>query len=322
MIDWSYTYFRQFFRILCSDALLYTEMVTTGAIEHQPESHLYYHGTEHPIALQVGGSDSKILAECAAKAEEMGYDEINLNVGCPSDRVQSGRIGACLMAEHETVATAIAAMKQKVSIPVTIKTRIGIDNQDDYPFFMNFVHHQVSAGVDKLIIHARKAWLKGLSPKQNRTVPPINYNFVYQIKQDFPGIPIVINGDIKSLDAIQGHLEQVDGVMLGRLACDNPYAIHRIALALFPQQRNLSRSEAFSLYIPVIEQGFSQSVPLSILIKPILNLCYGLSNAKQWKMQLINMIKTKSIDDLYCLEKLIMQLERQEHGKVFQYLVH
>lgn len=322
MIDWTYTYFRQFMRILSCDALLYTEMVTTGAIKNQPEKHLYYRPEEHPIALQIGGSEWKVLAQCASKAELRGYDEINLNVGCPSDRVQSGRFGACLMAEPKRVADAISAMKQNVSIPVTVKTRIGIDHHDNYEFFLDFISNQIEAGVDKLVIHARKAWLNGLSPKQNRNIPPINYEFVYQLKRDFPDIPIVINGDIKSIDAIHCHLQQVDGIMIGRLACDNPYAVHLMALSLFSKQQRLSRAEAFGLYIPVIESGFHQSIPLSILTKPIINLCYGLPGSKQWKKQVLDMVQTKSIDDLVILEKMIMQLESQYNGKMFQSLVH
>lgn len=309
-------------RILSCNALLYTEMITTGAIENQLQKSLEYQPVEHPIALQLGGSDSEILAQCAIKAEMFGYDEINLNVGCPSDRVQSGRFGACLMAEPKTVSMAVSAIKQSVSVPVTVKTRIGIDNFDDYHFFVGFVSHQIDAGVDKMVIHARKAWLKGLSPKENRAIPPINYEFVYRLKQDFPDVPIVINGDIKSVEEIHQHLLHVDGVMLGRLACDNPYAIHLIALSLFSGQQPLSRAEAFKLYLPVIESGFKKSVPLSIIVKPIINLCHGIPGAKQWKKMLTDMVKEKSIDNLFGLEKLLLQLEQQEHGKMIQYLVH
>ncbi len=322
MIDWSNTYFRQLMRILCSDVLLYTEMQTTGAIEYQPGKSLQYHDSEHPIAIQLGGADSKALAKCAIKAEQLGYDEINLNVGCPSDRVLSGQFGACLMAKPSIVAEAIKAIKKSVSIPVTVKTRIGIDQNDSYEFLNDFIVEQIEAGVDKVIVHARKAWLNGLSPKENRTIPLINYDYVYRLKQDYPHLPIVINGDIKTIEAIYQHLQQVDGVMLGRVACDNPYLIHQFGRQLFSHQKPLSRVEAFIRYLPIIEEGIRQGVPLSITFKPIMNLCHGMPGAKLWKKQLTHRIQTKTMTGLGELEQTILQLEQQDHGKMIQYLVH
>ncbi|HVT62019.1 MAG TPA: tRNA dihydrouridine(20/20a) synthase DusA, partial [Legionellaceae bacterium] len=234
MIDWTNTHFRVLMRLLAPNALLYTEMQTTPAIAHNPHRCLYFSDREPPLALQLGGADLENLIVAALQAQDLGYSEINLNLGCPSDRVQSGRFGACLMKEPAHVALIIRKLKQTLHIPITAKTRIGIDHQDDYAFFSNFIHQLADAGCDKFIIHARKAWLNGLSPKQNRTIPPINYEYVYQIKADFPHLPFVINGNIKATFEIDAHMQKVDGIMLARLACDNPYAIAKIHQHLYP----------------------------------------------------------------------------------------
>ncbi len=296
MIDWTYTHFRVFMRLLAPEALLYTEMQTTGAIVNNPARALFYTPLEHPIALQLGGSEAEALAKCAQSAEQEGYDEVNLNLGCPSDKVQAGRFGACLMNEPEQVAGCLRAMKQAVNIPVTAKTRIGIDNQDSYIFFSDFVHRLVDAGCDKLIVHARKAWLSGLNPKQNRTIPAVNYDYVYQIKQEFPHIPVIINGNVLSINEINEHLKSVNGVMLGRLACDNPYRIAEIHHALYPAYGLLKRSELFIRYLDYLFIEFNNGIPLSLLVKPVFNLAHGLPGASQWKQKLMQILQSKNTD--------------------------
>lgn len=315
MIDWTYTHFRVFMRMLAPNALLYTEMQTPGAIFHHPERALQYHKMEAPLALQLGGSDPKELVACAKIAEQQGFAEVNLNLGCPSDRVQAGRFGACLMAEPERVSECIAAMKEAVTIPVTAKTRIGIDKQDSYKYFANFAHSLISAGCDKLIVHARKAWLRGLSPKQNRTVPPLHYDYVYQIKQELPDIPVVINGNIHTIIDINRHLTQVDGVMLGRLACQNPCELAVIHHKLFPDSPCLLRSHLLQRYIDYTQVEASSGTPLSILIKPILNLAHGLKHAKQWKAKLIEVQQSSDISALEDCISLLLYLEAQSQDR-------
>lgn len=308
MIDWTYSHFRVLMRFLAPQALLYTEMQTTGAIRNNPARALYYLPVEHPIAIQLGGSEPYALAESAKIAEEAGYDEINLNLGCPSDKVQAGRFGACLMDEPQKVAECINAMKQAVSIPVTAKTRIGIDEQDSYLFFRDFAHRLVDAGCDKLIVHARKAWLHGLNPKQNRTIPPVNYDYVYQIKQDIPHIPVIINGNISTIKEINEHLKRIDGVMLGRLACDNPYQIEKIHNALYDSpQRN--RSQLFTQYLNYLLAEHEQGVPLSLLIKPIFNLAHGMPGASQWKKKLMQILQSRDLTLFTELTEYLSELE-------------
>ncbi|WP_131783397.1 tRNA dihydrouridine(20/20a) synthase DusA [Legionella gresilensis] len=287
MIDWSYTHFRVLMRLIAPSALLYTDMQTVGAIKHNSKKCLTFAPMELPLALQLGGADKVDLVACAKLAVQYGYSEVNLNLGCPSDRVLSGRMGACLMAEAEHVADCIAAMKEAVSIPITAKTRIGIDHQDSYDFFANFAHKLVNAGCDKLIVHARKAWLRGLSPKQNRTIPPLHYDYVYRIKAELPAIPVIINGNILDLSAVKHHMNYVDGVMLGRLACKNPYALAVIQQWLFPNVEIKTRSQIIEIYLDYVIEQYQQGVPLSILLKPIFNFAHGLPLAKQWKDRLV-----------------------------------
>ncbi|KTD08255.1 tRNA dihydrouridine(20/20a) synthase DusA [Legionella jamestowniensis] len=298
MIDWTYTHFRVFMRLIAPRALLYTDMQTTGAILNNPNRALSFNSIEHPLALQLGGADKDKLVMCAKLAQDAGFDEINLNLGCPSDKVQAGRFGACMMNEPEQVAACISAMKSAVSIPVTAKTRIGVDNQDSYDFFAGFVHQLVNAGCDKLIVHARKAWLSGLNPKQNRTIPPINYEFVYRIKKELPSLPIVINGNINTLQGIDQHMVSVDGVMLGRLACQNPYALAVIHQYYYPEVPIRSRYEILQNYIQYIESAFSQGTALSVLLKPLFNFAHGLAGAKQWKEVLMSIQQNKQIAKL------------------------
>jgi len=234
MMDWTDRHCRFFHRQLAPHARLYTEMVTTGALLHgQPARWLAHDVAERPLALQLGGHEPAELATCARIGADFGYDEINLNVGCPSDRVQSGRFGACLMREPALVADGVAAMRAAVKIPVTVKCRIGVDDQDEYADLHRFAEMLIGAGLEVLIVHARKAWLHGLSPKENREIPPLDYPRVYRLKREFPQLTIVVNGGVVAVDAAQEHLRQVDGVMLGRAAYHDPYVLARLEHALF-----------------------------------------------------------------------------------------
>lgn len=308
MIDWTYVHFRVFMRFLAPKALLYTEMQTTGAITHNPIKSLLYYPIEHPIAIQLGGSEPKALAESAKKAALAGYDEINLNLGCPSDKVQAGRFGACLMKESERVMQCIQAMRDVVTTPITAKTRIGIDEEDSYDFFREFAHKLVDSGCQKIIVHARKAWLNGLSPKQNRTIPPLHYDYAYQLKKELPQIPIVINGNIKSTEEVDSHLLHVDGVMLGRLACDNPYKIAQIHQALY-QGKLKTRSQVFSEYLEYLLAEHTKGASLSLLIKPLLNLAHGLNGASLWKQGLMKVLQTKDLVLLGELHSYLLTIE-------------
>ena len=322
MIDWTYVHFRVLMRLLAPNALLYTEMQTTGAITHNPIKSLAYHACEHPIAIQLGGSDSHALAECAQRAEQAGYDEINLNLGCPSDKVQAGRFGACLMREPDRVADCVQAMQKAVSIPVTAKTRIGLDNEESYAFFSTFVHRLVDAGCQKVIVHARKAWLNGLNPKQNRTIPPLHYDYAYAIKKELPHIPIILNGNITQLEDINHHLNQLDGVMLGRLACDNPYKIAQIHHALYPESALLTRSQIFSHYLQYLKLECNKKASLSLLLKPLFNLAHGLPGASQWKQKLMQVLQSKDVSLLDELISYLLEIEEGIHGISSQILVH
>ena len=288
MMDWTDRHCRYLLRQISQHALLYTEMVTTGAILHgDRERFLRYDPCEHPLALQLGGSDPQQLAECSRIAEDAGYDEINLNVGCPSDRVQSGRFGACLMAEPALVADCIAAMSTAVSVPVTVKTRIGIDDRDSYEELAHFVGCIQQAGCETFIIHARKAFLQGLSPKENRTVPPLNYAFAYRLKEDYPELSIIINGGITDLDAAERHLLAVDGVMLGRSAYHNPYILADVDRRLFHDETPPpSREEIVLRMLPYIKRELNQGSPLKHITRHMLGLFQGMPGARHWRRHL------------------------------------
>lgn len=311
MIDWTYSHFRVLMRLIAPGALLYTEMQTTGAIQHNPQRALQHTPMEYPLALQLGGADKDALVHCARLAEELGFAEVNLNLGCPSDRVQAGRFGACLMAEPKQVAACIEAMKRAVNIPVTAKTRIGIDQQDSYEFFSSFAHELVNAGCDKLIVHARKAWLHGLNPKQNRTIPPLHYDFAWRIKSEFPTIPVVINGNITQADECREHLQHVDGVMIGRLACNNPYALAAIHHRLYPECLPETRASIMQRYYEHLAASFEQGVPLSLLLKPVMSLAHGLPGAKFWKECLLRAQQSRS---LAVLPEAIQSLQYHEQS--------
>jgi len=285
MMDWTDRYCRVFHRCLTKTALLYTEMVTTGALIHgdQPR-HLDFHDIEHPLALQLGGSEPAALAECARLAESWGYDEVNLNVGCPSDRVQSGRFGACLMAEPALVAECMAAMIEAVDIPVTVKCRLGIDDQDAEKSLRSFITESKRSGCKTFIVHARKAWLEGLSPKENRDVPPLNYDLVYQIKAEHPDLEILINGGIQTVSESKQHLAngKVDGVMLGRAAYQTPYVLAELEAELtgWPVK---TREAVLQEFIPHLERWQAAGVPLKSATRHILGLYNGEKGAKAFR---------------------------------------
>ncbi len=285
MLDWTDRHARYFMRLLSRRALLYTEMVTTGAMLHgDPRRLLAFHPAEHPLALQVGGSDPREMAECARIAEAWGYDEVNINVGCPSDRVQSGRFGACLMATPEVVAVCVAAMRAATSLPVTVKHRIGIDHQDSEADLERFVATVAAAGCRTFIVHARKAWLQGLSPKENREVPPLDYGRVHRLKVAHPELEIILNGGIRSLDEAEAQLGYVDGVMLGREAYHNPYLLTGVDRRLFGDLHPpVSRVEAIRALMPYIEAELAAGTPLSQITRHILGLFQGQPGARGWR---------------------------------------
>ncbi|MEN8206281.1 MAG: tRNA dihydrouridine(20/20a) synthase DusA [Pseudomonadota bacterium] len=288
MMDWTDRHCRFLLRQISKHTLLYTEMVTTGAILHgNRDRFLRYDNCEHPVALQLGGSEPQQLAECSRIGEDAGYDEINLNVGCPSDRVQSGRFGACLMAEPALVADCVAAMSKAVSVPVTVKTRIGIDDRDSHEELAHFINCVQQAGCETFIIHARKAYLQGLSPKENRTVPPLNYEYAYRIKQQYPELAIIINGGITDLDAAERHLPAVDGVMLGRSAYHNPYLLAEVDKRLFQSREPVpTREEIVQRMLPYIERELNQGSPLKHITRHMLGLFQGIPGARHWRRHL------------------------------------
>jgi tRNA-dihydrouridine synthase A len=288
MMDWTDRHCRSFHRILTRRTLLYTEMVTTGALIHGPRERLLaFSPGEHPVALQLGGSDPADLARCAVMAEERGYDEVNLNCGCPSDRVQNGRFGACLMAEPDLVADCVAAMKAKVRIPVTVKCRIGIDEQDPEASLRRFVDTVAAAGPEVFVVHARKAWLKGLSPKENRDVPPLDYDLVRRVKAERPHLTIVLNGGVKTLDEAKAHLAWADGVMMGRAAYEHPFLLARVDSALFgAADPAASAEEAVAAFLPYVERELAQGAPLIAMTRHILGVFAGRAGARLFRRHL------------------------------------
>ncbi|MDX2507199.1 MAG: tRNA dihydrouridine(20/20a) synthase DusA [Gammaproteobacteria bacterium] len=286
MLDWTDRHFRYLLRLVSKNIWLYTEMVTTGAILYgnNTERFLGFHQAEQPLSLQLGGSDPAELARCCKLAQDYGYSEVNLNVGCPSDRVQSGRFGACLMATPELVAECIGAMIGSVDIPVSIKTRIGIDHEEHYDQLLALVEGVSRTGCRYFTIHARKAWLDGLSPKENRDIPPLRYDFVYQLKQDFPDLHITINGGIKTLTAMQEHLNYVDGVMIGREAYHNTYLMAEVDRLFYHSvQEKPARKQIINAYADYIEQEMSKGVPLIHLTRHVLGLMHSCPGARNFR---------------------------------------
>ena len=288
-MDWSDRHCRYLWRLMSKNALVYTEMVTTGAIIYGEDKKRFlgYNKEEHPVALQLGGSNPTDLAQCAQLAQQWGYDEVNLNVGCPSDRVQNGRFGACLMAEPALVRDGIKAMQDNCDIPVTIKHRIGIDDLDSYPWLCEFISTVAESGCTTFIVHARKAILSGLSPKQNREIPPLSYPTVYRLKQDFPQLEFVLNGGIEDLAQCKQHLQHVDGVMLGRAAYQNPWLISDVDPTLFNSPALIASPEQLvERYMPYIQSQLATGAPLMRMSKHLLGVFQGVPGARQFRRYL------------------------------------
>jgi tRNA-dihydrouridine synthase A len=288
MMDWTDRHCRFFLRQVSRRVRLYTEMVTTGAVLHgDRERILGFSEAEQPVALQLGGSDPEAMAKAAAIGADWGYAEINMNVGCPSDRVQSGRFGACLMAEPATVAACVAAMRAACDVPVTVKSRIGIDDRDSYEELIAFIGTIAEAGCDTFVVHARKAWLSGLSPKENREIPPLRYDVVHRLKRDFPHLAIAINGGITSLDAAEEQLKHLDGVMIGREAYQNPWMLAEADRRLFGEDSPVrSRRDVVDGFLPYVEAMRSRGVPLGSMTRHILGLYQAVPGARAFRRHL------------------------------------
>jgi tRNA-dihydrouridine synthase A len=287
MMDWTDRHCRFFLRQLTPSAMLYTEMVTAAAIHHGDYGALLgFDPSEHPVALQVGGSDPRLMAEAARRGAEFGYDEININVGCPSDRVQSGQFGACLMARPQLVADCLRAMRSEVDVPVTVKTRIGIDDEDSYEFLKRFVDLQQEAGCQKFIVHARIAVLEGLSPKENRSVPPLRYERVFRLKRDLPELEVILNGGVKTVEQVDEILGQVDGVMIGRQAYHDPYFLANLEQHFNPAWSTPDRRRVVEQMIPYIERELARGERLGRITRHMLGLFTGQPGARAWRRYL------------------------------------
>lgn len=288
MMDWTDRHDRYLLRLASRHALLYSEMLTADAVIHGDRDRLLgFDAAEHPVALQLGGADPQRLAQAARIGADWGYDEINLNVGCPSDRVQSGRFGACLMAEPGIVAASVAAMREAVTVPVTVKCRLGIDDHDDYAFLRNFVDQVTAAGCETLIVHARIAILDGLSPKENRDIPPLHYDRVYRLKQELPALEVIINGGIPDLDAAVEHLAHVDGVMLGRAAYHDPYLLARVDARIHGDRHPVpTRHEIGEAMLDYIEARLSEGFRLNAITRHMMGLFQGRPGARAWRRYL------------------------------------
>jgi len=287
MMDWTDRHCRYFHRLLSPHVRLYTEMVTASAVIHGDRERLLgFDPAEHPVALQLGGSDPVEMAEAAAIAADMGYDEININVGCPSDRVQSGRFGACLMLTPRVVADCVRQMRRSVKVPVTVKSRIGVDGREDYEFLRDFVGAVAEAGCKVLLVHARIAVLEGLNPKQNREVPPLRYETVYRLKEDFPQLTIVLNGGVRTIEAVRHHLDRADGVMIGREAYQNPWFLTRIEETVFSGQPPVSRLAVAQAMTDYARSQLSKGVRLHSITRHMLGLFAGQPGARAWRRTL------------------------------------
>ncbi|SEE53296.1 tRNA dihydrouridine(20/20a) synthase DusA [Bradyrhizobium erythrophlei] len=288
MMEWTDQHCRVFHRLMSRRARLYTEMLTTGAVIHGDRARLLsFDASEHPVALQLGGSDPHDLATAAQIGEDFGYDEINLNVGCPSDRVKSGRFGACLMAEPVLVAEGVAAMKRAVEVPVTVKCRIGIDDQDPEVALDTLARGVIAAGADALVVHARKAWLNGLSPKENRDIPPLDYDRVYRLKAPLPEVPIIINGGIKSIAEAKQHLAHVDGVMLGRAAYQEPWRLLTVDSELFGETPpHATMKDVFAAMLPYIERQLAEGTRLHSITRHFVGAFHGVPGARAFRRHL------------------------------------
>ena len=301
MMGWTDRHARYLLRLLSKKVLLYTEMVTTGAVLHGPRDNLLrFNQEEHPVAVQLGGSNKGELALASKICEDYGYDEINLNVGCPSDRVQSGMFGACLMAKPSLVAECVNKMIDAVDVPVTVKCRIGIDDMEDYEPFESFINTVRSAGCKKFVVHARNAWLQGLSPKQNRDIPPLKYDYVYRLKKENPDLDIIINGGIKTIEMIKTHVIEVDGAMLGREAYHNPFILNDVEREIFLSENVLSREEIIALWAEYVDKEVAEGVNLKTVSRHVLGLYHGCPGSRLWRRYLSeNMHKSESGKELF-----------------------
>lgn len=308
MMDYTDRHARYLFRLLSPHSILYTEMINAKALLYgNHEDLLRFSDEEHPLVIQLGGSDPGEMANAAKLAENAGYDEINLNVGCPSDRVQSGAFGACLMATPELVAEIYSTIQCSVEIPVTIKHRIGIDDQDSFTDLEDFVLTAVDAGCSTFIVHARKAWLKGLSPKQNRNIPPLDYARVYRLKQDHPELRIIINGGIKTKQQVSVHLQHTDGVMIGREAYNQPWLLSELESSLYQErQALLSRGEVQQRYASYIHNELLSGTSVHALVKPLSGLYHGMAGSRQWRRMLSETVQN-SEKNIYDLPQLVAE---------------
>jgi tRNA-dihydrouridine synthase A len=312
MLDWTDRHCRFFLRLLSQHAVLYTEMVTTGAIIYGKGNYLAFNKQEHPVVLQLGGSDPVDMAKCAVIAQQRGYDEININVGCPSDRVKNGRFGACLMATPNIVADCVQAMQKEVDIPVTVKCRIGIDEMDDDAGLSDFIDPIRDIGCQHFIVHARKAWLQGLSPKQNRDIPPLNYDRVYRLKQDNPDLLISINGGITNFDDAKAHLANVDGVMLGREVYSNPYILSQVDSIFYNDQRApISRANVIIEMTKYIEQEVDAGARVWHIARHVLGLFQSQAGGKIWRRYLSEHGTTNRTNTQLLIEAYEQVLEAQ-----------
>lgn len=283
MMDWTDRHCRAFHRVLAPKALLYTEMVHAQAVIHGDRTRLLgFDPSEHPVALQLGGSDPALLAEASRIGAEWGYDEINLNVGCPSDRVQAGRFGACLMREPALVAECIAAMQAAVSVPVTVKCRLGVDEQEDYDAFLAFIDTVAATGCRRFIVHARKAWLQGLSPKENREIPPLRYDWVHRLKRERPGLVVSLNGGLRETEDVRAQLARVDGVMIGRAAYHEPYRLHEYAVA-FDGELRRPRAALLRAWFPYVERQLAAGVAIKHLSRHVLGLFHACPGGRAFR---------------------------------------
>lgn len=310
MMDWTDRHFRFFMRLISKHTLLYTEMVTTGAILRGKDNHRYldFSKEEHPIALQLGGDSPAALAECAKIGEDYGYDEINLNVGCPSDRVQSGSFGACLMKEPDLVAEMVHACKSQVKVPVTVKHRIGVNGKESYEDLYHFVSKINAAGVDQIIVHARIAILEGLSPKENRTIPPLRYEDVYRLKKDFPDLSIVINGGIKTHAEIEDHLTKVNGVMIGRAAYDNPFLFQDVDVLYYGSESPARlREEVLSELVPYVHSVLEKEGKIHYILRHILGLYHGERGAREYRKFLTDRMHNDGVTESILKDYLLLR---------------
>lgn len=314
MMDWTDRHCRVFHRLLAPGARLYTEMVHANAVIHGDRERLIgFNPVEQPLALQLGGSDPDALAQAARIAADWGYDEVNLNCGCPSDRVQAGRFGACLMREPELVAECVAAMVAAVDIPITVKCRLGVDEDKDYDVFAGFVDRQVQAGAAMVVVHARNAWLKGLSPKENRQIPPLRYEWAYQLKRERPTLPLVINGGIATVEAAQQHMQHMDGVMLGRAAYHDPYVLHALDCAQTGQPLR-GREELLVALRPYVEAQLAAGLALKHITRHVLGLFHGQPGGRGFRQVLSEGAHRPGAD--WALVEQALEVTRQQAARV------